>query len=152
MKKFFANLLLVAMFASTPFVFTSCGDLFGMLEDIMQEMEDTENNDDEDNNYEGGDDYNEGYERETIEIEPYGVQRRNLLELCVNLTHEYKYTINGLDDCDWARIEWAQEYEGNVWTPLLTVDENTTGEPRKESFAIFLGENYICTHMIYQYP
>lgn len=63
MKKFFTRLLLVAMFSTTPFVFTSCGDLFGMLDEIMQELEE-ETGDGDDEEY---DESNEDYYEETPE-------------------------------------------------------------------------------------
>lgn len=158
MKKFFTKLLLVAMFSTTPFVFTSCGDILGMLDDIMQGIEEEEDGND-DNYYENGGEENApeenvpvAVENELISFSPSGVSGVNLLEWCVKLTHEYKYTINGLEDCEWARVEWRQGYEGNDWTPLLTVDENVSDNYRQVEFDIFLGENHICRHTIQQMP
>lgn len=159
MKRVFRMLAFVSIMAVTPMAFTSCGNLIGMFEDLLENLEE-EDGDEEDYGY------NDGYyddednssdmpvekENEMIEIDSYGFTDRNFLELCVNLTHEYKYDIIGLEDCDWVRIKWVSDYEMQKWTPLLTVDENMTGESRLVDISIYLGDNHICHHTIYQHP
>ena len=168
MKRVFRALTFVAIMTVTPVTFTSCGDLVGMLEDLLEEIEKEEG---DDGDYGYNDDYNnntgdkndngnevpplinesEKGEAEVIEIPQSGIENVNFLERCVNLTHEYKYTIIGLEDCYWVRVVWVENYNENRWTPLLTVDENTTGEGRSVNISIMLGENCVCNHLIYQY-
>lgn len=155
MKKIFTKLLFLVMLISTPLLFTSCGNLLsGIVDEIIDEMDKIED--------EMGGEYDEDdtvdvpsydkVESEIIEFDAYGVSGFNLLAGCINLTHEYKYSIEGLGGCEWARVEWVRDYDGNKWTPLLTVDENNTGEPRVVDITIALGENNICHHILYQYP
>ena len=160
MKRIFRTLTFVAIMATTPFVLTSCGDIFGMLGDFMENMEEENDNteNDDDGNYEG-DNNNPGGESvehySYIEISPDRVERMNFHDLCTEFSkypREFKYNISTSEDCDWAWIDWENRYDDYEWTPLLTVEENNTGEYRQVTFAVYLGDNFICEHTIAQYP
>lgn len=85
-----------------------------------------------------------------IEIGAEGVSDVNMLEFCINMTHLYKYTVTGLEDCTWARVRHVQNWNGNDWTPLLTVDPNDTGMERVVKITVSLDRDILSKHEIRQ--
>ena len=173
MKRIFRTLIFVVLMTTTPLTFTSCGDFIGMIGNLIDQIKDeTDDNDEDDNFFETDDKVSSenhptdmpGTEEkepdnemgwrcpEHIVVKTEGCSERYLLELCVNITSLYKYDIIGLEECDWARIEWVQDLYEDAWIPLLTVDENMTGEGREVGFEILYDNNLICSHIIIQKP
>ena len=113
------------------------------LDDFQKEDADKEGIAD-DGTGEGANDY-------LIMVPMEGVLEANMLIYCVNMTHQYKYDVAGLEDCSWARVRHVQNQDGNDWTPLLTVDPNDTGEVRSVRISISCPEiSFSCDHEITQ--
>lgn len=87
-----------------------------------------------------------------LEIPANGVTDENLLALCINLTHEYKYDFQGLENCSWVRISYAQNVDGCDWIPYITVDPNTTGIARSIEIIAVYDQSVQCRHTIVQLP
>lgn len=86
-----------------------------------------------------------------IAVGAEGMTDENMLQYCVNMTHQFRYEITGLEDCTWARVRHVQNQDGNDWTPLLTVDPNETGKTRTVKIEISLAEpSWHCEHEISQ--
>lgn len=87
-----------------------------------------------------------------VEFQASGVIDENLLGLCLNMTHELKYEISGLENCSWVRVRYAQNVDGHDWMPYITVDPNTTGVERRVEITILYQKSEVCRHTIVQHP
>ena len=87
-----------------------------------------------------------------LEFPAEGVTDENFLAFCINLTHEYKYEFQGLDNCSWVRICNIQNVDGHDWMPYITVDPNATGSQRSVEVVAIYDQSVCCRHTIVQKP
>lgn len=94
LKIFSASLVIVSMAASCDYI----KDVIDSYEEEITDENDGESSEEDDeikvNDY-------------LIEIGAEGVSDVNMLDFCINMTHLYKYTVTGLEDCTWARVRHA---------------------------------------------
>ena len=137
LKIFSASLVILSMAASCDYI----KDVIDSYEEEITDENDGESSEEDDevkvNDY-------------LIEIGAEGVSDVNMLDFCINMTHTYKYTVTGLEDCTWARVRHVQNWNGNDWTPLLTVDPNDTGMERGVKITVSLDRDILSKHEIRQ--
>lgn len=132
-------------------VLLCCSSVISSCDVIGNMFEQTEDNYNEEGQPSDGEDKvpHRGAE---IEFDAAGVADENLLGLCLNMTHECKYDIVGLEDCLWARVRHVQNVDGHDNLVYLTVDPNITGKTRRVSIEIKNENRVICEHTIVQKP
>ena len=147
MKRIFAILSAAMVFGAAV---CSCEDIGDKLDGGLGRDDNEEVEGDNDDTAEGDND-DPGLSDYLILIDAEGVTDENMLQYCVNMTHQYRYEIAGIEDCSWVRVRYVQNMDGNDWTPLLTVDPNETGQPRAVKIRISLDmPSWNCEHEIRQ--
>lgn len=151
MKKMVKMLSAALVLVSVAISCDSMKDLIGGSED-MEEITEEKGDGSSDEGGDGSEEENDEVKVNDylIEIGAEGVSDVNMLEFCINMTHLYKYTVTGLEDCTWARVRHVQNWNGNDWTPLLTVDPNDTGMERVVKITVSLDRDILSKHEIRQ--